>query len=75
MKVLLTLDGSPHSHAALTEFATRPWPNGSEVEILTVIHPGIPLFMEPTLLIAALTWRKSLRYVAKPQPSWKVPAS
>jgi hypothetical protein len=35
MKVLLALDGSPHSHAALVEFATRRWPNGTEVQIRT----------------------------------------
>jgi nucleotide-binding universal stress UspA family protein len=27
--------------------------NGTEVQILTVIHPTIPLFMEPTLVVAA----------------------
>lgn len=53
MKVLLALDGSPHSHAALVEFATRPWPNGTEVQILTVIHATIPLFFDPTLVVAA----------------------
>jgi nucleotide-binding universal stress UspA family protein len=53
MKVLLAIDGSPHSHAAVVEYATRPWPNGTEVQILTVVHPSIPLFMEPTLVVAA----------------------
>jgi nucleotide-binding universal stress UspA family protein len=53
MKVILAIDGSLHSHAALVEFATRPWPNGTEVQILTVVHPSIPLFIEPTLLVAA----------------------
>jgi nucleotide-binding universal stress UspA family protein len=53
MKVILAIDGSPHSHAALVEFAKQLWPNGTEVQILTVIHPSIPLFMEPTLVVAA----------------------
>jgi nucleotide-binding universal stress UspA family protein len=53
MKVLLALDGSAHSHAALVEFAARPWPNGTEVQILTVIHSSIPLFLDPTLVVAA----------------------
>ena len=53
MKVLLAIDGSPHSHAALVEFAKRPWPTGTEVQILTVVHPSIPLFLEPTLVVAA----------------------
>ena len=53
MKVLLAIDGSPHSHAALTEFATRPWPDDTEVQILTVVHAPIPLLFEPTLVVAA----------------------
>ena len=53
MKVLLAVDGSPHSHAALVQFAKQPWPKGTEVQILTVIHPSIPLFIELTLVIAA----------------------
>ena len=53
MKVILAIDGSPHSHAALVEFANQPWPDGTEVQILTVIHPSIPLVMEPTLVVAA----------------------
>lgn len=53
MKVLLAIDGSPHSHVALVEFARQPWSHGTEVQILTVIHPSIPLFLEPTLLVAA----------------------
>ena len=53
MKVLLAIDGSAHSHAALVEFAGSPWPNRTEFEILTVIHPSIPLFIEPTLVVSA----------------------
>ena len=53
MKVILAIDGSHHSHAALVEFARQAWPHGTEVQILTVIHPSIPLFMEPTLVVAA----------------------
>jgi nucleotide-binding universal stress UspA family protein len=53
MKVLVAIDGSAHSHAALVEFAKRPWPSGTEVRILTVIHPSIPLFMEPLLVVAS----------------------
>lgn len=50
MKVILAIDGSPHSHAALIEFAKQPWPNGTEVQILTVIHPSFPLVMDPLFL-------------------------
>ena len=50
MKVILAIDGSPHSHAALVEFAKRPWPKGTEVQIVTVIHPSFPLVMDPLFL-------------------------
>ena len=50
MKVILAIDGSPHSHAALVEFAKQPWPNGTELQVLTVIHPSFPLVMDPLFL-------------------------
>ena len=50
MKVILAIDGSPHSHAALVEFARQLWPNGTEVQILTVIHPSFPLVMDPLFI-------------------------
>ena len=50
MRVLLGIDGSPHSHAALVEFAKRPWPNRTEVQIVTVIHPSFPLVMDPLFI-------------------------
>jgi nucleotide-binding universal stress UspA family protein len=49
MRIILAIDGSLHSHAALVGFTTQGWPHGTEVQILTVVHPSIPLFMEPTL--------------------------
>ena len=60
MKVLLAIDGSPPSHAALTELATRSWPQGTEVQILTVIHSTMPLFLEPTLVLAAAHMEQTL---------------
>ena len=53
MKVILAIDDSSHSHAALVEFVKQPWPKGTEVLILTVIRPSIALFMDPTLGVAA----------------------
>ena len=38
MKVLLALDGSPCSDAAIDEVAQRPWPEGSEIIVLSVVH-------------------------------------
>lgn len=55
MKVLLAIDGSPQSQAAVVETAGLPWPKETEVEVLTVIHPTIPMFTEPTLVVAAMS--------------------
>ena len=53
MKVILAIDDSSHSHAALVEFVKQPWPNGTEVLVLTVIRPSVALFIDPTLGVAA----------------------
>jgi len=37
MKILLAVDGSDCSKAAVEEFAYRPWPAGSKLRIVTVI--------------------------------------
>jgi nucleotide-binding universal stress UspA family protein len=54
MKVLLAIDGSRHSDAALEEVARRPWPYGTVVEILTVIHSPVPVMIDPVLVLAAV---------------------
>jgi len=38
MKILLAVDASPASNAALDAVARRPWPAGSRVEVLTVVN-------------------------------------
>jgi len=38
MKILLAVDVSPASKAALDAIAKRPWPAGSKVEVLTVVN-------------------------------------
>jgi nucleotide-binding universal stress UspA family protein len=60
MKILLAIDGSPHSHAALVEFATRPWPTGTEVQILTVVHSSMPMFFDPAFIAAAAHMEQTL---------------
>lgn len=39
MKILLAVDGSDCSSAAMDEIAKRPWPAGSSVKILSVFEP------------------------------------
>jgi nucleotide-binding universal stress UspA family protein len=38
MKILLATDGSDYSKAAIKAVADRPWPEGSEVKILSVME-------------------------------------
>ncbi|CAH2030711.1 universal stress protein [Trichlorobacter ammonificans] len=39
MRILLAIDGSPCSKVAVEEVRRRPWPEGSEVRLLTVRSP------------------------------------
>ena len=39
MKLLLAIDGTAASHLALEEVAARPWPQNTQVEVLTVTEP------------------------------------
>jgi len=39
MRILLAIDGSPSSDAAVDEVCRRPWPVGTEVLLLTVRSP------------------------------------
>jgi nucleotide-binding universal stress UspA family protein len=53
MKILVPIDGSQHSEAAVTEVAGRTWPSGTEIRILTVIHSSVPLMPDPAFVLAA----------------------
>jgi nucleotide-binding universal stress UspA family protein len=65
MKILLAIDGSAHSGAALEEVASRRWPAGTEVEVLTVVHSTTPLLLDPAFVIAAV-------YVDTMQELWRL---
>jgi nucleotide-binding universal stress UspA family protein len=50
MKILLAIDGSPTSDAAIAEVARRPWPTGTEVHVITVDSPiGDPRYTGTSL--------------------------
>lgn len=53
MKVLLAIDGSPHSQAALEAVASRHWPDSTEVRVLTVVHSKWPLVGDPLFTVAS----------------------
>ncbi len=42
MKILLAVDGSTCSDAAVEEIATRPWPTSSEIKVLSAFELPIP---------------------------------
>lgn len=42
MKILLAIDSSSASQAAVDKVATRPWPAGSRVEVLTAVENSQP---------------------------------
>jgi nucleotide-binding universal stress UspA family protein len=54
MKILLAIDGSPCSDAAVDEIARRPWPQGSSVKVLTALETPLPPTPE--------TWAMPLTY-------------
>jgi nucleotide-binding universal stress UspA family protein len=54
MRVLLAIDGSPFSEAAIAEVAKRPWPPGTVVEVLTVVHVSTPMAIDPAFVMAAI---------------------
>jgi nucleotide-binding universal stress UspA family protein len=47
MRLLLPIDGSEFSEAALDEVANRPWPEGSEVRIITAAEIPMIIGLEP----------------------------
>lgn len=42
MKILLAIDGSSYSDAAVEEVARRPWPEGTSVKVLTAYELPAP---------------------------------
>jgi nucleotide-binding universal stress UspA family protein len=55
MKILLAIDGSSFSDAAVNEIASRPWPAEAEVRIISVV--------EPPLLPTVETWVPPDNYI------------
>ena len=42
MKILLAVDGSEYSQAAVGAVAARPWPPGTTVRVLSAVEPVVP---------------------------------
>jgi nucleotide-binding universal stress UspA family protein len=56
MKILLAIDGSAPSQAAIEEVAYRPWPGSSALCILSVIQPYVPPATE--IVVASATFNE-----------------
>jgi nucleotide-binding universal stress UspA family protein len=51
VKILLAIDGSEFSQAAIEEVIGRPWPSGTEVRVLSVVHPfPFPFVPDPAFV-------------------------
>ena len=50
MKILLAIDGSRFSDAAVEEVVERPWPAGSEIKIISVVEPPATMMTETWVL-------------------------
>jgi nucleotide-binding universal stress UspA family protein len=53
MNILLAVDGSAFSDAAVDEVARRPWPTGSKIKLLSVIDPPFVPAAEPAMIPAS----------------------
>ena len=53
MKILLAIDGSPCSETAVAEVARRPWPEDSQIRVVSVVEPPGALTAEPYMGVAA----------------------
>ena len=53
LRILLAIDGSPCSVAAVNDVAHCRLPNGSAVEVLNVIHSRVPMMFDPAFTLAA----------------------
>jgi nucleotide-binding universal stress UspA family protein len=42
VKILLAIDGSEYSAEAVEAVAGRPWPEGTDVRVLTAVEPVVP---------------------------------
>jgi len=54
LRILLAIDGSPHSQAAVDEVLRRPWPSSSTIRVISVIQPYTPPATEFVLAGATL---------------------
>ena len=65
MKILLAIDGSSCSDAAVQEVTRRPWPEGSVVKVLTVLE--IPMAPTPEAWAIPVTYLEDMEAALRKQ--------
>jgi nucleotide-binding universal stress UspA family protein len=61
MRVLLAIDRSAHGDAAVEEMARRSLPEGSEVEVLAVLHSTYPATLPMPAMVFSAAHAEDLR--------------
>jgi len=65
MKILVPVDGSAFSDAAVREIGSRPWPTASEVKVVTAFQ--VPLIPTPEVWAVSNEYLPSLEGLAREQ--------
>jgi nucleotide-binding universal stress UspA family protein len=65
MRILLAVDGSKFSEAAVEEIADRPWPPGSEVRVISAVH--LPFTPSPETWALPESYYSSLEKAGRDQ--------
>src|SRR6185436_3769833 len=65
MRILLAIDGSPCSEAAVTEVLTRPWPANTEIRIVSAFE--VPLAPSPEAWAISSEYYDQMERVAREQ--------
>ena len=73
MRILLAVDGSSFSDAAVNEVASRPWPPASEVKVVTAFQ--VPLVPTPEVWAISAEYLPELERIAREQAQSVVDAA
>ena len=73
MRILLAVDGSSFSAAAVNEVASRPWPPASEVKVVTAFQ--VPLVPTPEVWTISDEYLPELERIAREQAQSVVDAA
>jgi len=73
MKILLAIDGSPCSEAAVNEVTKRPWPTGSEIRIISAFE--VPFSPSPEAWAISSEYFDQMERVAREQAQAVVDAA